>query len=322
MAIFKNGDRVRIARGPNNGGFGAIGDVGTIATVDGTACEVRFETGKEAGDVWWVGHDYLELIHAAATLTIQAGKCYRTRDGRKVGPMRLFNGGWTAHYDVEGRMWKTDGTRLFGGNEHTNLIAEWIDEPAAAPKPVAVAGSNDNGPAPVAGQPAANDAGGGFKAGDRIRLVSNPCGDCQIGDEYTAIARLDRRSVDSVHYTDKAGYTTWRPGSYFELATTTRSIVCLIENGQPKPADHPHVHTCRSEAEHEATRLAGKHKGKEFGVFELVTTKREAAPVYAHEWQRLAAGGRRIDAIKELRRLTGMGLRPTKDAVEHFLQAA
>jgi ribosomal protein L7/L12 len=57
-------------------------------------------------------------------------------------------------------------------------------------------------------------------------------------------------------------------------------------------------------------------------VFTLTTTHEEAAPIYDHKWQNLAVLGLKIDAIKELRSITGMGLKPAKDAVEYFLNAA
>lgn len=94
---------------------------------------------------------------------------------------------------------------------------------------------------------------------------------------------------------------------------TTNCIVALIENGQPKPATHPYVHPTRNKAETEAARLARKHKGREFGVYELVVTKQEQAK---HEWQRLALDGRTIDAIKKLREIAGMSLRAAKAAVD------
>lgn len=187
-----------------------------------------------------------------------------------------------------------------------------------------------------------------FKVGDRVRYTTGTPhygADVDIG-EMTIVSIGGGDWDDNVDLNYRGDYQQTARLVDLELiqpTATTRSIVCLIENGQPKPADQPHVHTTRSDAEREATRLAGKHKGKEFGVFELVTTKREAAPVYAHEWQRLAAEGRRIDAIKLYRETGGrrptfvaathyrpagyedrhvIGLAEAKDAVEHFLQAA
>ncbi|OYR20449.1 ribosomal protein L7/L12 [Brucella pseudogrignonensis] len=97
------------------------------------------------------------------------------------------------------------------------------------------------------------------------------------------------------------------------------AIVALIENGQPKPSAAPHVHANETLAAKEATRLAGIHKGQEFGVYVLTQKVSEPAPSYKHEWQRFAAKGEKISAIKELRSVTGLGLRAAKDAVEHWI---
>lgn len=90
-----------------------------------------------------------------------------------------------------------------------------------------------------------------------------------------------------------------------ELAESTPAIVALIENGQPLPAKRPYVHPNRTAAETEAKRLAGKHPGKEFGVYEFVSSAKEAK-TYAHEWQRLAASGERVKAICNLRDAAGL----------------
>ena len=76
------------------------------------------------------------------TLKIEAGKFYRTRDGRKVGPMRLGRDAnstsfkWAESHDDEGA-WDDEGdyglTHLCG-NYSRDLIAEWTDEPAATPE--------------------------------------------------------------------------------------------------------------------------------------------------------------------------------------------
>ncbi|NKX16754.1 hypothetical protein HGG75_18595 [Ochrobactrum pseudogrignonense] len=57
----------------------------------------------------------------------------------------------------------------------------------------------------------------------------------------------------------------------------------------------------------------------EFGVYVLTQKVSEPAPSYKHEWQRFAAKGEKISAIKELRSVTGLGLRAAKDAVEHWI---
>lgn len=55
------------------------------------------------------------------------------------------------------------------------------------------------------------------------------------------------------------------------------AIVALLDdNGTPKPAKFPHVHTSRDAAIAEAERLAVRHNGSTFGVYELVA--RSTAP--------------------------------------------
>ena len=64
-------------------------------------------------------------------LQIKAGKYYRTRDGRKVGPMiREPDGNYMAnHPDGRGTAsWMRDGIRYGGGEPKADLIAEWRDD--------------------------------------------------------------------------------------------------------------------------------------------------------------------------------------------------
>ncbi|RJG46543.1 hypothetical protein [Mesorhizobium sp. DCY119] len=158
----------------------------------------------------------------------------------------------------------------------------------------------------------------------------------------------DGRKVGPMEWRSYHGEYPWMGDldRYFELVTPSASkpaIVCLIENGQPLPSVRPHVHSSAAFAEREAARLAKKHKGSEFGVYTLVSTKREEKPAYAHEWQRLAAEGKRIEAIKAYRDAGGkrqtfvsseygyrtgyeerfvIGLKEAKDAVEYWLATA
>jgi hypothetical protein len=265
MSEFKVGDRVRMMKSVdgNKAECGA-----TIIHDDQTNRQpfaIRFDERQyfghsaegrtEYGFSYWVAGSDIELLTEPATLTIEAGRYYKTRDGRKVGPMvasptyidRQYP--FTVKHDIDnlyyGKAWRADGS--FSVNKHEerdlDLIAEWVDEPAIA---------NDN---------AAQSA-------------------------------------------------------------TPTAICALIENGQPKPSATPFVHSTEAAAQKEAARLARKHKGQQFGVYVLTTTSQEAAPTYEHEWQRLAAKGEKIGAIKELRRITGLGLKPTKDAVEYWLSEA
>lgn len=80
------------------------------------------------------------------------------------------------------------------------------------------------------------------------------------------------------------------------------------------------MHPDRATAAKEAQRLARVNPGKEFGVYELVETRSTAAP--KHEWQRLAAAGRRNDAVSELMRVAGVAAPSAFSAVDRFRNAA
>ena len=62
-------------------------------------------------------------------MKIEVGKCYRTRDGRKVGPMVKDLPGdlhpWSEEGDVSTHIWKDDGTSEWEGDP--DLIAEWTE---------------------------------------------------------------------------------------------------------------------------------------------------------------------------------------------------
>lgn len=67
------------------------------------------------------------------TLTIEAGKFYRARDGRKVGPMAPYD-----HHPLEwtdGNLVWTEGGAYwrFGPVSHLDLVSEWVDEPSQSP---------------------------------------------------------------------------------------------------------------------------------------------------------------------------------------------
>jgi len=259
-------------------------------------------SGKEGG---FYLRDLEPILTTATTeqpaaLKIEAGKFYKTRDGRKVGPIVVAQGRgkpwpWRSRYGLNIYYFKEDGFSCPGSahlhRDADDIIAEWIDEPVAKP-------SNDNA------QPK-------FKVGDRVKCLKSYPGQFTVGREYVVSADHFGRKYESVKVkVDDAGSTEngWLP-EFFELITpptTTTTIVALIENGQPKPSSTPHVHASTGAAEKEAKRLAAKYKGKQFGVFTLTTTHEEAAPVYDHKWQNMAALGLKIDAIKELRAVAGI----------------
>ncbi len=248
-----------------------------------------------------------------ASLKIEAGKFYKTRDGRKLGPIVVAQGrgepwpwkscyGWSTYY------FKEDGFSCPGSihnhRDADDLIAEWIDEPVAKT-------SNDN-------------AKPKFKVGDRVEITANDNYRVSFVGSFGTVKAAPANAVAGfrVELDDGREFPFWpsemtvRPSS--ALPTTT--IVALIENGQPKPSSTPHVHTSTGAAEKEAKRLAAKYKGQQFGVFTLTTTHEEAAPVYDHKWQNMAYLGLKIDAIKELRAVAGLTLKGAKDAVEAWIE--
>lgn len=115
----------------------------------GTTTHIVDVDGKDA-DLW--SEKYPEGLRfygwefelTAPTLTIQAGRYYKTRDGRKVGPMVRGSGGgsreysWTAPQRVGDFVtsWTAEGLYHVGDRRPEiaacDLIAEWVDEPVAA----------------------------------------------------------------------------------------------------------------------------------------------------------------------------------------------
>jgi hypothetical protein len=64
-------------------------------------------------------------------MRIEEGKYYRTRDGRKVGPLRATdNGHWPMECD--GTWWRADGESCEGSMARmypeNDIVAEWTDE--------------------------------------------------------------------------------------------------------------------------------------------------------------------------------------------------
>ncbi len=253
---FKVGDRVRVIKTDLFRQGTRVGDIGFVTSSRGNL--VSFDLHHEAsGVIDQLAIDPWKSIELAP-LKIEAGKYYRTRDGRKVGPlMARNNDSYAFAADIAGdigiRIFQKDGvhgSRWIGNEPNLDLIAEWVDEPVKAAAPVQFILRNDV-----------------FS----FAPVANP------------------------------------------------AIVALIENGQPKPSVAPFLHANETLAAKEATRLAGIHKGQEFGVYVLTQKVSEPAPSYKHVWQRFAAKGEKISAIKELRSVTGLGLRAAKDAVDHWI---
>ena len=221
-----------------------------------------------------------------APLKLEAGKYYRTRNGKRVGPLMTDQHAYlfgAQGYSLTSE-WYSDGRRNSGWETDLDIVAEWMEETVAS----------------------------AFKVGDFLTKSCWP----EDGFEVTKIEGGKVYLSDGFPSPYSYPYDIdedWIIVAKTATAPTTNCIVALIENGQPKPSERPHVHPSRNKAETEAGRLARKHKGREFGVYELVVTKQEKPE---HEWQRLALEGRTIDAIKKLRDISGMSLRAAKAAVD------
>lgn len=137
MGDFKKGDFVRVRPGK---GTVLLKDEG-IYEVLGHSVQGRPILPVTTSNGIRINLDYsaerLTLWRPAAeqpaTLKIEAGKFYRTRDGRKVGPVRLkATHGSDGPYRIDG-LWNYLENGLVGsisnGDHKDDLIAEWIDEP-------------------------------------------------------------------------------------------------------------------------------------------------------------------------------------------------
>jgi hypothetical protein len=305
---FKVGDRVRVTD-PRLLCVGTpVGALATVTRVHDSGT-INFDLEHPSHGVidqmLLNPHEYLEL---AAPLRIEAGKFYKTRDGRKVGPMVA---GWVGFYDARhlytGYDWNEDGSFIKGDICNLDLIEEWTTADVFSP------------PSDCAeyGAPKTGETKPKFKVGDRVRVVKDGYREGGGSGHTTEIGA----QVTLTRWCDRFRSTTGQDFYEHEIelvAPSTPAIVCLIEHGQPKPATRPYVHADRASAEREAARLAKMNTGQEFGVYELVSTAKEAK-VHDHEWQRLAVGGEKISAIKELRSGTGLTLKGAKDAIEHWM---
>jgi hypothetical protein len=237
-AKLKVGDRVRYV-GENDTAFYTNGKDYAVVKADGD--RYVLEDNQNAGPHHWSEVAMAGQFIPAPPLQIETGRFYKTRDGRKVGPMRKYDyNSWT---DIEnGYLWREDGLRYFESDRgNFDLIAQWPTEPA-----------NDNPAQPTIGT----------------------------------------------------------------------AIVCVFKDGKPAPASSPRVHETTDSARTEAKRLGGINKGETYGVYKLVATHVQAKPAFEHEWQRLAADGRKIEAIGKFRGITGLGLKASKDAVEDWMRTA
>ncbi|MEL4072247.1 hypothetical protein WKW50_19080 [Ochrobactrum sp. GPK 3] len=126
---FKVGDRVVALK--DSAYSIKKGSISTVVRVDGDHISIRKENGTFDG---WRA----EYFALAPSLTIETGKFYRTRDGRKVGPMVHATYGDWFYVRGDAGSWRHNGAvdDAYTERQFGSLIAEWVDEPA----------SNDNQP--------------------------------------------------------------------------------------------------------------------------------------------------------------------------------
>lgn len=255
-AKFKVGDRVKLKKGHGMAQWNRRdGDTGVV-TENSCAPFIRWDRD---GEVWAAAEQELQL--ATPALTVEAGKFYKTRDGRKVGPIRRAQKRndpwpWKSHEWLVTYYYKNDGFSCPGSahlhQDRDDLVAEW-EEPA-----VAVAASNDNG---TVKRNVPN-------VGDFVTQRSWHSG-------FYEVTRIDGENLwikmDGINDLRDDLKSEWIVRRDTQKATP--AIVALIENGQPKPATKPKVHTDQASATKEAERLALAHPGQRFGVFILADSK-------------------------------------------------
>jgi len=287
--------------------------IAIVCKVDCVYAYATMETGEKAGTRG--GFRFKEIEPAAAKLTIQAGKFYKTRDGRKVGPMQTWpNNEGGVHLDRlcevigSGRYWMLDGRD--GTSNGNDLIAEW----PATPTTTNVAATVD-AQAEEYGPVVAATTKPKFNIGDRVYAEW-----MDTKGNGTVVKYEKRRPDDTMTHAVRfdSGPTFWVRDSTIRAMNPTPSIVCLIENGQPLPASRPYVHATTESAATEAKRMAGIHKGQEFGVFALTGETEKVAKAYAHEWQRLAANDDFEGAASALASQTGIILYDARRAAKHW----
>lgn len=136
MTKFKVGDRVRPI-GYEDTHWDAEGVV--TEEYDGFCILARINE-REGG---FAPHEL-----APAPLQLEAGKFYRTRAGRKVGPATQWDGYAVLYPEcrwvIDGVLYQDDGTFADGGYSVNDLIAEWVDEPPASEAPTAAGSTSDN----------------------------------------------------------------------------------------------------------------------------------------------------------------------------------
>lgn len=311
-AKFKVGDRVRITDAAlYRHNVVKVGDLATITENDyGDNYVLNVETEAEGTIEQWGGSDTFEHVAVApatAALRTEAGKFYKTRDGRKALVGNNDNDvTYPFYHTVDGKGWHgitRDGKSCIGFS-HQDLIAEWTDEPVAAPAAKFKVGdklTKRNGYWREEGYEVKKIEG------DRVYLDDTFGGSVpyKANDEELVVVKPSVSSIADI---------------VARHSQTGTAIVAVLEDGQPRPATRPYVHTSTGAAETEANRLARTNPGKEFGVYTLGTVAK-VERVYEHEWQRLAVSGKTYEAKTALTKVAGIEFFQSAMIVNDWLDA-
>ncbi len=192
--------------------------IGVTLTVDRT-CGDGY--GNEAylfnGHHQYLRRDQIEPF-TQNTLTIEAGKFYRTRDGRKVGPMRRWSDEavhrWEADDDDLPYIWADDGTEVDSDiNDGADLVAEADEPPAESESTKEIL---DELEAWIAEQDAIKAAGKGSTAGFTVPVFDDDdfdifgyrdSDDCIV---QLSVGELTAALADSLKVARKVGKTIKR----------------------------------------------------------------------------------------------------------------
>lgn len=128
---FKVGDKLRWL-GKFNAEMYTTGSVYEVKWRRGEAefgvTDDRQDTGAHSWSADKIAECFSVVAPEPAPLQIEAGKFYRTRDGRKVGPLAYRPGGeWIWRAGMED--WRADGSWAprRGDTDVCDLVAEWVE---------------------------------------------------------------------------------------------------------------------------------------------------------------------------------------------------
>lgn len=179
---FKTGDRIRCDDKRGAYGHFVEGELYTVKSVDGS---------KRDSLVWVEETDAAMCAYrfSPAPLTIQCGRHYRTRDGRKVGPMVDYehrDGFPWCDAELVGGYYSDAGlVQSDDRSPHEDLVAELVDPAYTLGKGKLFIGDEPVAEITPIELPAAPPAEPKFKVGDKVRALKTTfSGDYKAGEIY------------------------------------------------------------------------------------------------------------------------------------------